>query len=277
MRIETNERLVRRNRRTANFLFFFSMIILVGGFIVANSQLGNPDALKSDNALFLTLLLPWFILPVGFIATIASVRMTNLWIRQPRPENVIQEGLKGVSKKSVLYNYYHFPARHVLVAPQGVFAVITRFQDKRYNVNDEKWREPSGLFSLIFRVFRQDGIRDPFRDARRAAAHVEKLIQQNGVTDVTVQPLVIFVDPNVRLDIHEPALPVLYADSKQKPNLTDYLRDLAQVQKKAQPAPNPKQKKAPVRSNEEENTGGGLSNEQIARITAALDPKGVSA
>lgn len=274
MRVETNERLVRRNRRIANFLFFFSMIILVGGFIVANSQLGNPGALKDDNALFLTLLLPWFILPVGFIATIASVRMTNLWIRQPRPEVVIQEGLKGVSKKSVLYNYYHFPARHVLVAPQGVFAVITRFQDKRYSVTGEKWREPSGLFSLIFRVFRQDGVRDPFRDARRAAAHVEKLIQQNGVTNVTVQPLVIFVDPRVQLDINEPALPVLYADSKQKPNLTDYLRDLAQAQKKVQPAPNPKQKKAPVRSNDEES--GGLSNEQIARITAALDPKGVS-
>ncbi len=73
------------------------------------------------------------ILPIAFITTIVSVRMTNLWVRQPRPEVVIREGLKGLSNKSVLYSYYHFPARHVLICPQGVFAMVTRFQDGRYH------------------------------------------------------------------------------------------------------------------------------------------------
>src|SRR5690348_15172907 len=115
MRIETNLRLAKRNRRIGHFLFFFSMAVLIGGFVLMNAQIAaTKDTINSGYVLLGTL-----ILPIGFICTIISIRMTNLWIRQPRPEEAIRDGLKGISKKSVLYNYYHFPARHVLIAPQG--------------------------------------------------------------------------------------------------------------------------------------------------------------
>lgn len=275
MRIETNERLIKRNRRTAHFLFFFSMAVLVGGFIVANTQLSDSNVISSDTSLILALLLPWVILPIGFVSTIFSVRMTNLWIRQPRPEAAIQEGLKGVSKRSVLYNYYHFPARHVLVCPQGVFAIITRFQDKRYTVEGEKWREPGGLFNMIFRVFRQDSVRNPFADAQNAAAHVQGLLGE-AAGDVMVQPMVIFVDPRAQLEVSDPLLPVLYTDSKQKPNLTDYLRDVAQSQKKAQfeQKQQKSSKKSAAKASDEAEYG--LTNEQIALIAEALDPEGIA-
>ncbi|MCB9451856.1 MAG: NERD domain-containing protein [Anaerolineaceae bacterium] len=275
MRIETNERLVKRNRRTAHILFFFSMAILAGGFIIANTQLADPNVSSNNTSLLLALLLPWVILPIGFVSTIASVRMTNLWIRQPRPEAAIQDGLKGVSKKSVLYNYYHFPARHVLVCPQGVFAIITRFQDRRYTVEGEKWREPGGLFNMLFRVFRQDSIRNPFVDAQKAAAHVQSLLGE-AAGDVVVQPMVIFADPRASLEVSDPIFPVLYADSKQKPNLTDYLRDLAQSQKKAQFDQKQQKQSKKGASQSTDDADYGLSNEQIAQIASALDPEGVA-
>jgi hypothetical protein len=72
----------------------------------------------------------------------------------------------------------------------------------------------------------------------------------------------------------DPALPVLYTSNKQEPNLTGYLRDLAQAQKKVQfdQKQQKQSKKAPVQSDDDADYG--LSNEQIALIAAVLDPEG---
>lgn len=224
MRVETNEKLVKRNRRLANILFFFSMAILIGGFIVANTQV---SANRNSSSFALSLILPWIVLPIGFISTMTSVRLTNQWVRRPHPEDAIQAGLKGVSKRSVLYNYYHMPARHVLITPHGIFAIITRFQDGSYRVEGDKWQSAGGIFTLLTRFFRQDGIGNPGEEARKAAAHVQKLLE-SGAPGQEVQPLVIFVDPRAKLEIQNPSVPVLYADDRKEPNLRDYMRDLAQ-------------------------------------------------
>ncbi|NWG15101.1 MAG: NERD domain-containing protein [Chloroflexi bacterium] len=229
MRVETNWKLVRRNRRLANFLFFFSMAVLIAGFVVANSQLMNPSADMDNVSLIAAFILPWIVLPVGFISTLVSVRMTNLWVRKPRPEEVIREGLKGVNKRSVLYNYYHFPARHVLITPSGVFAMITRYQDGYFMVDGDRWQTPGGALRWLMRLFRRDDIGNPTEESLRAAAHVKTLLGETAA-DIQVQPLIIFVSPRARVEIIESTVPVLYADSKRDPNLRDYMRDYARRQ-----------------------------------------------
>lgn len=229
MRVVTNSKLVRRNRRLANLLFFFSMAVLIGGFIIANTQLSNTTSTADNLSLILALVLPWVVLPIGFISTLASVRMTNLWMRRPRPEDAIREGLKGINKRSILYNYFHFPARHVLVTPNGVFAMVTRYQEGYYTVDGDRWKAPGGPFRFISRLFRRDDVGNPTEEASRAAAHVKKLIE-SAAPDAQVQPLIIFVDPRVRVDIQNPTVPVLFADSKREPNLRDYMREHARQQ-----------------------------------------------
>ncbi len=242
MRIETNNQLVQRNRRIAHGLFFFSMAVLIGGFIIANTQLYAANTSQDNLSFIVSIILPWLVLPIGFICTIASVRMTNLWIRKPRPEEVIREGLKGVSKKSVLYNYYHFPARHVLIAPQGVFAMVTRFQDGRYSVKGDSWKTQSGLAGRFMRLLRRDDIGNPTSDAIKAAGYVKSLLDSQ-MPGVEVQPLIIFVDPRAEVEIENPQVPVLYASDNKKPNLRDYMRDLAQTQQKALPQSGKKKEK----------------------------------
>lgn len=234
MRIETNNQLVRRNRRIAHGLFFVSMAVLIGGFIIANSQLYAVNSDQDSLTFIVSLILPWLVLPLGFICTIASVRMTNLWIRKPRPEDVILEGLKGISKKSILYNYYHFPARHVLIAPQGVFAIVTRFQDGRYSVENGKWKSVTGFAGRLMRLLRRDDIGNPTEDSRKAAAYVKELLDSQ-MPGIDVQPLIIFVDPRADVQVENSDVPVLYASDTKKPNLRDYMRDLAQTQQKALP------------------------------------------
>jgi hypothetical protein len=225
MRVETNWKLVQRNRRIANFLFFFSMAVLIGGFFSANLQLTANDS----TSMALALILPWIVLPIGFISTITSVKMTNTWLRRPRPEDALREGLKGMSKRSVLYNYYHFPARHVLITPQGVFAITVRYQEGSYIVEGDRWKTIGGALSRFMRFFRRDDIGNPIQEALRSAAHVKSLLEK-VTPGIEVQPLIVFTDPRAQLQIMNPTIPVLYVDGKKEPNLRDYMRQIGQRQ-----------------------------------------------
>ena len=216
MRNQTNTALVKRNKQIAQYLFLFSFAVLIAAFIFNFNF--NPQTASS-----LELILPLLALPLGLIATLASVRMTNLWVREPRPENALRDGLKGLSNKSVLFNYYHLPARHVLICPQGVFAITTRYQDGTFTVKGDEWTTEGGAMSAFMRTFRRDGIGNPNQDALAAAAHVQKLLAPIA-PGVTVKPLIVFTDPRAQLNVDNPAIPVLHASPKLKPNIIEFMR-----------------------------------------------------
>ena len=220
MRVVTNKKLARRNRKITNYLFFGTFGALILGFVVINASLFTNETPNT-----LTLIAQSAVLPVAFILTIVSVRMTNLWARVPRPEKAIEDGLKGLSNKSILYNYYHFPVRHVLICPQGVFAIVTRWHDQQFSLRDGKFRSKRNMISKLFSLIRFDGIGKPFRDAELARAHIQSAID-DVADDVEVQSLIVFVDPSATVEIEtEPEFPVLYADPKRSPNLKDFMRD----------------------------------------------------
>lgn len=221
MRIETNEDLVSRNRKIATYMFIFSLIVLVLGFLAANGDAFGITFLSAN----LYLAVMPILLIVGLAATLISVRMTNYWIRMPRPEDAIREGLKGLSNKSVLYNYLHLPARHVLICPQGIFVIATRFQDGRIAVDEDKWQTRRSPLSAVFSMFRMDGIGDPTSDATKAAEHIQDYVDEINA-DIKVQPLILFVDPRAKIEVGETTIPVLHADPKSHISLKDYLRKI---------------------------------------------------
>jgi hypothetical protein len=222
MRIVTNEQLAKRNKQIAQYGFLASFLVPVGGLLLLNQEQANTS---STTSLLTGFVLPLLILPVAYLVMMFAIRLQNLWVRQPRPEEVIAEGIKGLSNKSVIYNYCFFPARHLIFAPQGVFAIITRFQDGAYSVNGSKWISHKSMMNRILTIFRMDGMGDPFAEAQRAADHVKNILASIA-PDVPVQPLVVCVDPRIQLDIHDPTLPVLHASAKMSPSLKDYLRDV---------------------------------------------------
>lgn len=224
MRVVTNKKLAKRNRRTATYLFLATLGLLIGGFIFINYSLFTNTAPASE-----IIVLQALVLPAALVFTLVSVRQTNLWARRPYPEDAIEEGLKGLSRKSILYSYYHFPARHILIAPQGVFAIVTRWHDKKYSNAGDKWKTQQNIVSRWFSAFRMDGVGNPTRDAERAARHVKSILDDIA-PDVEVYPLVVFTDPAVELDLEDPEVPVLYADDKQKPNIKAYLREMNKEQ-----------------------------------------------
>ncbi len=221
MRIETNTKLAERNRKLANYLFLGTLFVLIAGFFFVNASAFDPSGDINAGILFLQAL----VLPAAFIMTLISIRMTNLWARPPRPEKVLPEALKSLSKKSILYNYYHLPIRHLLICPQGVFVIVTRWHDGHFEVSGDQWRTLANPISRFLSTLRMDGIGNPTEEATRLAQKATELLQTHA-PDVTVQPIVVFVHPRVKLTIENPTIPVVYADNKNKPNLKDLMRDL---------------------------------------------------
>lgn len=224
MRIATNQPLVERNKRIAGYMFFFSVGALGLGFVVTNARFLFPDV-EANLLQLMELVLPLLILPIALGSTLFSVRMTNLWVRLPRPEKALEENLKGMGSKAVLYNYYHFPARHVLICPHGVFAIVTRFQNGNYVVNGDRWSTQKGIFGAFLGIFRMDRIGNPSADAIVAADDVKKALASIA-PDVPVQPVVVFVDPRATLTLNDPTVPVVYVNNRQQPNLKEYVRTL---------------------------------------------------
>lgn len=220
MRILINARLAARNRRIAQYMFFVSLGVPMAGLLLINADMTSPTAQA------FSMILPFIVLPLAYIVMITSIRMTNLWMREPRPEAAIQAGLKGISNKSVLYNYIFMPVRHLLITPQGVFSITTRFQEGVFSCHGATWSSNRRGTARLMTLLRMDSIGNPTADALKAKAKIEEMLKEIA-PDVTVQPLIVFIDSKVAFEAVDPEVPVLHAVSKDLPNLKDYLQSVA--------------------------------------------------
>jgi hypothetical protein len=219
MRVVTNQQRIKRNRQIAQILFFLSLAILTGGLIFTNS-------LARENELLM--FLPCLIMPLGLVSTVLSVRLTNQYVRPPHAEDAIREGLKGINRRSILYNYVLPKVNHVLVAPQGVFTFTTRFQENRFKVEQDQWynSKARGPLAPLFLFLKQEGLGNPFKQATEEAATVQTIVDQAVPgSKITVQPVVVFTSPRATVEVIDPDIPVVSADLKKKPSLKGLLRD----------------------------------------------------
>jgi len=226
MRVFLNEQRVKRNRRIATYLFFVSIVILLGGLVVSYTVTAtNPELM----------IIPLIAMPVGLVTTWFSVRLTNQYVRKPYAEDVLQAAFKGVSAHSVAYHYL-FQANHVLVCEQGVYAFVARFQEGIFRVTGDKIINPRarGPLGGFMTLMRQEQLGNPILDAQVAAAQLQvvldEALQEAGVMqefNITVQPVVVFTAEKADLDIREePPIPVVLAiPKKDKPSLKGLLKE----------------------------------------------------
>jgi hypothetical protein len=216
MRVVINQALIDRYRRISHILFFVSLAGMGVGFFYTWTS--NPNSQGNQ--------LSCLILPILLLMTLTSVRMANTWIREPHPVEVLSDSLKGLGKKYAIFHHV-LPAPHVLIAPEGVFTITTVWQERPYSVTGKKWHGEEGLLRKINGYMRQDLLGNPFQTAQLEAQQMQKLVDKIAPdSGVEVQPLIVFISPKGEFAADDPLFPVLYADSKRKPSLRTYLRDV---------------------------------------------------
>lgn len=207
MQVITNERLIKNRARLGRVASFAGLAVLVLGLV---ASLSPQWLLASFGCLF-----------VGFLLSQVGIYNANRWVKEPRADQTLVKVLKGFDDRYYLYNYV-LRAPHVLLTPFGLCVINPKHQAGKVHCEGERWRRDLG-WKRILRLFGQEGLGNPTREVK---AEVERLSKwasgQVSQWEVPIEGVIVFTNPEVDLEIENPAVPVL--DGKQFKSL---LRNLS--------------------------------------------------
>jgi hypothetical protein len=197
-----NETRIARGARIGKIGTFAGLGFLVGGLIVS---LSLPAMLWVS---FLCLLL-------GILVSSVGTMNMNRWVREPRADQALAQGLKGFDDRYRLYSYF-LPAPHVLLSPSGLFVLTTMGQDGAIRYDGAKFRRDFSAARLL-RFMADEGLGKPFADADSQVRSVQKLLdEQEAGEGVEIQNVVVFYNPRAQLTISDPPRPVVTQKALKK-------------------------------------------------------------
>lgn len=214
MNIETNDSLIRRNARIAQVSMVAGLLVLVGGMVLSFRS-------AEQFGLSLAALL------LGFALSQIGIYFGNRWGRRPRPDEILNQALKGLDGR---YSIYHYatPIPHLLVGPAGIWVLLPRNQRGIITYEKGRWRQRGGgLVMTYLRIFAQEGLGRPDLEIQHELETLEKYLHKLLPDDElpALQAALILTHENVEIMIDEgtePPVPTLPVGK-----LKDYLRKFA--------------------------------------------------
>ncbi|NIN64938.1 MAG: hypothetical protein GTO63_09595 [Anaerolineae bacterium] len=193
MRASTDEELIARGGRVGQVANFIALIMVFGGLLVSFT--------------------PWKAITVVLIALgVVMYTIGNRGIaqatREPRLIQQLVDTLGGFDDRYHLYNHI-LPADHVLLTPHGLFVLVLRGVDGTIRCFKDKWVRDFSIRRML-RFFTEESLGNPTKDARREVEKVGKYLEEHAPgSDVGVQGLILFLNPEARLEVTETSVPVL--------------------------------------------------------------------
>jgi hypothetical protein len=164
MNIETNEKLIRRNARISQVSMISGLVILVGGMVIS---------FRSVEQFGLSLAA----LILGFILSQIGIYYGNRYGKRPRPDELLNQALKGLDGKYTLYHYLT-PADHLLVGPAGIWILMPKSQRGTITYGRGRWRQSGGgLMAAYLKIFAQEGIGRPDLEIQSEISSLEKFLK----------------------------------------------------------------------------------------------------
>lgn len=147
MEIISNDRLIKRNARIGQVTSITGLVVLAGGMFISFTR---PEMFSISLVALL----------VGFGLSQIGIYFGNRWGRRPRPDEMLNDALKGLDGR---YNLYHYstPTSHLLVGPAGIWVLMPRQQAGTitYDDNKKRWRQKGG--SIYLKIFAQENLGRP--------------------------------------------------------------------------------------------------------------------
>ncbi len=193
MRTTTDEEMMARGGRVGQVAIFMALVMVGAGLVVSFTA--------------------WKIIAVilvglGVVMYTVGNRQLSQATRDPRLIQQLVDALKGFDDRYHLYNHI-LPGDHVLLTPHGLFVLVVKGVDGRIRCFKDKWVRDFSLRRLL-RFFTEEPLGNPTKDAERDVKKVREYIEKhNPGADVDIQGLVVFVNPQARLEVTDTLLPVL--------------------------------------------------------------------
>ena len=132
MVILRDDQRIARFKRISQITSFVGMgVLLVGLFLVFLPNTAN---------LFFYQLVALFI---GWMLSQIGIYLGHRYLRDPRPDEVLDDVLKKIARNGRIYHYL-LPAAHVLLIPTGIIVFVPKYQAGVISVDGEKWKQ-SGM------------------------------------------------------------------------------------------------------------------------------------
>jgi hypothetical protein len=191
-----NEVRVQRGARVGKIATFVGLGLLVAGLIVSLLMRESPMLWLS----FLFLLL-------GLLVSSVGTMNMNRWVREPRADQALSQGLKGFDDRYRLYNYF-LPAPHVLLSPMGLYVLTAMGQDGVIRYDGNKFRRDFSA-GRLFRFMAEEGLGKPFAEANAQVEALHKFLDEHGVgEEIEIENILVFFNPRAELVISDPPRPV---------------------------------------------------------------------
>ncbi len=211
MKVIKNEKLIKRNRQIGQWTSLAALVILVVGAVIS---IQRPE---------------WFnysliALLVGFTLTQVGMYYGNRFSRSPRPDELLDAGLKGLPGDYTIYHYAS-PAAHLLIGPAGVWVLLPYHQRGQVTYKNNRWRMSGGGFMQAYmRIFGQESLGRPDLEAASEVNAVKKLLAAALTEEEmpAINAALVFTSEDVQIEAEGAPLPALYL--KQ---LKDFMRKKA--------------------------------------------------
>lgn len=193
MNIQINETLIKRNARIGQITMLSGLLVLAGGMYVSfRMPTQVPLSLGA--------------LMVGFILSQVGIYFSNRWGRRPRPDELLNQALKGLDKNHTIFHYRKL-ASHLLVGPTGIWVLLPYYQRGKITYQNGRWRQRGGNVLLAYlKLFAQEGIGRPDLEMAAETGAVRKFLKEIFPEDEKipeVQAALVFTNPSVEIDIPE--------------------------------------------------------------------------
>jgi hypothetical protein len=192
MRVINNNRTIRQRSRLGQIANLGGLIVLAVGLAIS--------LLRPQWSLYTLGLLV-----IGVIASQYGIATSYRYARKPRPDEELANSLKGLDDRHRLYNYV-LPAYHVLLTPRRLYVVVTKGLAGKIICEGKRWHMER-RFSLgrILRLFSPENLGNPVREAEWDRDAVQQWVKAHADgLEVEVEPLVVFLSPQVELDVRNP-------------------------------------------------------------------------
>lgn len=196
MKIYTNDRMIKRNGRLGQVATISGLLVLVGGMFVS-FRFPNFAGLA------------WVALLVGFALSQIGLYFGNRWGRHPRPDELIDQGLKGLNDQYSIYHYLT-PAAHLLIGPSGLWVIMPYYQAGKIVYEKGRWKQKGGGFMQKYlRAFAQEGIGRPDLEAPAEVQAITKFLNKNLADREVPEPHAALVFTNEKAEVLVEEAPIL--------------------------------------------------------------------
>jgi hypothetical protein len=212
MQIITDEQMVKTRARIGNYFFILGFVLI--GVSLFLTWFRQEQVLLAFAALLL-----------GFLLTNFGTYNMGKWGRVAntphRADQLLEKELKGLDNRYRLYNYT-LPVEHALLTPAGLVVLETRRQEGNIRCQGDRWQYKRSLTSWL-RLFVEESLGNPTRDAVNSTAAMRRLIArsvmvpgEDSTESIPVDPVIVLLNPNARLTVDQPAVPVTTAKDLKK-------------------------------------------------------------